>query len=125
MFYKKELIDRLDKIEKSLDENCKKLYIETKFKEFNEKINLFENKLTFINNKQCDINEELLISKIEGISKKLDTLYFDNETIKHQLFLENELKKSIQDIDNLSMTIHNTIELINYTIYKIDRIDKI
>ena len=112
MFYKKELINRLDKIEKTLVENCKKIYIETK------KINSFENKL------QC-CNEELLFSKIENISKKLDTLYFDNETIKHQLFLENELKKSIQDIDNLSIIIHNTIELVNYTIYKIDRIDKI
>ena len=37
MFYKKELINRLDKIEKTLDENCKKIYIETK------KINSFEN----------------------------------------------------------------------------------
>lgn len=125
MFYKKELINRLDKIEKSLDENCKKMYIESKFKEYNENINSFEDRINSFENKQCctlPINEELLISKIEEISKKLDTLYFDNETIKHQLFLENELKKSIQDIDNLSITIHNTIELVNYTIYKIDKI---
>ena len=58
--------------------------------------------------------------KIENIELKLNSIYFDNQTIKHQLHLENELKKSIENIDNLSIMIHNTIESINYTIYSIE-----
>lgn len=125
MFYKSELKHRLDKIEKSLDEINSTTFLKN---EFDKLTNLYnEIKYESISNQKKinDSNKELFISKIESISKKLDTLYFDNETIKHQLFLENELKKSIQDIDNLSIAIHNTIELINYTIYKIDKIDKI
>ena len=160
MFYKSELINKLDKIEKSLisikQERCNcNLYKE--LLEDNNTIienKLLENKKDIIhtisenikNNTQY-INEAVLISKIQSISQKINTftdtvdirqgtftdaadirqgtLYFDNETIKHQLFLENELKKSIQDIENLSVTIHNIIKLINYTIYKIDKIDKI
>jgi hypothetical protein len=112
MFKYKELIKRLDKIEEtlhiftnSIDRNQMKMG--KCFKEENH--NLKENV------------EKIINVKIENISQKLDSLYFDNEKIKHQLYLENELKKTIQDIDNLSITIHNTIELINYTIYKIDR----
>jgi coenzyme F420-reducing hydrogenase delta subunit len=114
MFRYKELIKRLDKIEEflhiftnTIDTN--QIKIEKSFKE--ECHNVKENV------------EKIVNVKIENISQKLDSLYFDNEKIKHQLFLENELKKTIQDIDNLSITIHNTIELINYTIYKIDRND--
>ena len=63
---------------------------------------------------------EIVLSKIEDVSQKLNSIYFDNQIIKHQLYLENELKKSIENIDNLSIMIHNTIESINYTIYSIE-----
>jgi hypothetical protein len=139
MFRKSEIINKLDKIEKSINSvkqecyDCKNTY--KILKDFIEELlenKLLENKNTIHtiseniknNNNTQYINETKIISKIEDISQKLDSLYLDNETIKHQLFLENELKKSIQDIENLSITIHSTIELINYTIYKIDKIDK-
>lgn len=119
MFKYKEFSKRLDKIEEtlyilieSIDKNQNKL----------EKC-VKENKNDVIMQQGIENLEKIVNSKIDTISQKLDSLYFDNEKIKHQLFLENELKKTIQDIDNLSITIHNTIELINYTIYKIDTLN--
>lgn len=112
MFKYKELAKRLDKIEDTLYNFINSINInQTKI----------ENCIKKENSNVKENVEKIVNMKIENISQKLDSLYFDNEKIKHQLFLENELKKTMQDIDNLSITIHNTIELINYTIYKIDR----
>lgn len=118
MFKYKEFTKRLDKIEETLY-----ILIETIGKNQNklEKcVKEKEDDINIENIKNIEKIEKIINVKINTISQKLDSLYFDNEKIKHQLFLENELKKTMQDIDNLSITIHNTIELINYTIYKID-----
>lgn len=113
MFKYKELIKRLDRIEENLSNQIileKTNIINSIEKKFYE---LYQDTKT--NNDL--IYQEISLIKDEKIDKILNEKI---ETIKHQLFLENELKKTIQDIENLSITIHNTIELINYTIYKID-----
>ena len=115
MFKYKEFTKRLDKIEETLY-----ILIETIGKNQNKLEKCVKDDINIKNIENIENIKNIINIKINTISQKLDSLYFDNEKIKHQLFLENELKKTMQDIDNLSITIHNTIELINYTIYKID-----
>jgi hypothetical protein len=103
MFKYKELIKRLDRIEENLSNQI-----------ILEKTNIINS----IEKRFYELYQEISLIKDEKLDKILNEKI---ETIKHQLFLENELKKTIQDIENLSITIHNTIELINYTIYKIDK----
>ena len=113
MFKYKELIKRLDKIEENLSNQI--------ILEKTNIINSIEKKFYELY-QDTKMNNELIYQEISLIKdEKIDKILNEKiETIKHKLFLENELKKTIQDIENLSITIHNTIELINYTIYKID-----
>ena len=107
MFYK-AIFKKLEFIEEFLKNYGKEILI------------ILEKRESTDTNTNKSIN--LLLSKIENIELKLNSIYFDNQTIKHQLHLENELKKTLEDIDNLSKIIHNTIENINYTIYNLEKV---
>lgn len=56
---------------------------------------------------KTEINENITI-----INDKLDILFFDNEIIKHQLLLEDEIRKYGDEINNLSLIINKTIKTI-------------
>ena len=61
-------------------------------------------------------NCKLIIS----MDKKLDSIYFENELIKHQLALEDEIRKLIDEVSNIHSIINNTINDLDIII-KIDR----
>jgi len=97
--YKIEVVNNLQKIFDSLYNYNKKDIIVSndnylKKMDIINKISSFEN----------DIN-----IKIKSLDSKIDNLYFDNEIIKHQLLLEEEIRKCSDEIDNLSVIIQNTI----------------
>jgi gas vesicle protein len=50
------------------------------------------------------------------VDNKINMLYFENEIIKHQLLLEEELRKYNDEIDNLKTLIDKKINEINNTI---------
>lgn len=54
-----------------------------------------------------------IISRINDLEKDIDNkisdLYFDNQIIKHQLLLEEEIRKCSDEIVNLSLIIEKTI----------------
>jgi hypothetical protein len=59
-------------------------------------------------------NCKLIIS----MDKKLDSIYFENELIKHQLTLEDEIRKLIDEVSNIHSIIKNTISGLDVLIKK-------
>jgi hypothetical protein len=59
-------------------------------------------------------NCKLIIS----MDKKLDSIYFENELIKHQLALEDEIRKLIDEVSNIHSIINNTINDLDIIIKK-------
>jgi len=59
-------------------------------------------------------NCKLIIS----MDKKLDSIYFENELIKHQLTLEDEIRKLIDEVSNIHSIINNTISDLDVIIKK-------
>lgn len=61
--------------------------------------------------------EDKIIDKINeqltAISNKIDLLYYENENIKHQLLLEEDIRKYEEEITNISNIVNKTIEYIN------------
>lgn len=47
-------------------------------------------------------NFDKITDQINNITNKIDLLYYENEIIKHQLLLEEEIRKCEQEIDILS-----------------------
>lgn len=81
-----------------------KLSIEEYFIKLNERLD---------NNKEfCTQN---VYEKLDIINNKIDMLYYENETIKHQLLLEEDIRKYECEINTLS-------NIINKTILDIDKI---
>jgi hypothetical protein len=52
------------------------------------------------------------------MDKKLDSIYFENELIKHQLTLEDEIRKLIDEVSNIHSIIKNTISGLDVLIKK-------
>jgi hypothetical protein len=50
---------------------------------------------------------------------KIDLLYYENETIKHQFLIEENIRKYEFEIDNLKTSINTTIEMINTILMKV------
>jgi hypothetical protein len=47
------------------------------------------------------------------INSKLDGLFFENEILKHQLSLEDDIRRYIQEINDLSETVNQNIKIID------------
>lgn len=72
-----------------------------KFSHFESNFNKLENNL----NTKC----ENVLTNFQLLNTKIDNLYYENENIKHQLLLEDEIRKCSDEIDNLSLLIKTTI----------------
>lgn len=57
-------------------------------------------------------------SKQNVIDSKIDSFYYDNEIIKHQLLLEEEIRKYYDEITSLKLTIDTTMKDIDELITK-------
>lgn len=71
------------------------------FSHFESNFNKLENNL----NTKC----ENVLTNFQLLNTKIDNLYYENENIKHQLLLEDEIRKCSDEIDNLSLLIKTTI----------------
>jgi hypothetical protein len=79
---------------------------------------LIDDYFTKLNDKIDKINEnhkDIVYEKINEIYNKIDMLYYENETIKHQLLLEEDIRKYECEINTLA-------NIINKTILDIDKI---
>lgn len=54
------------------------------------------------NNNNIKEHFDKITNQLNTITKKIDLLYYENEIIKHQLLLEEEIRKCEQEVDILS-----------------------
>lgn len=97
--YKIEVVNNLEKIFENLY-NYNKKDIVASNQEYSKKMDIINRISTF----EYDITKKIVL-----LDSKVDNLYFDNEIIKHQLLLEEEIRKCTDEIDNLSLIIQKTI----------------
>lgn len=121
--------DKIDKLNgkiielnNKIDINAEKLNtkIDDTINKLNNKIDYtYENKNIeeYIIDEACkkinEKNKNEIKENITAINDKLNILFFDNEIIKHQLLLEDEIRKYGDEINNLSLIINNTIKTID------------
>jgi len=58
-----------------------------------------------------------MTEQINSINDRVDSFYFENETIKHQLLLEEEIRGYNDDIDQIKLLIHNVKSTIDDTLH--------
>lgn len=97
--YKIEVVNNLEKIFENLY-NYNKKDIVASNQEYSKKMDIINRISSF----EYDITKKIVL-----LDSKVDNLYFDNEIIKHQLLLEEEIRKCTDEIDNLSLIIQKTI----------------
>ena len=100
----KELLNKLVKVETKIDSGKDKCSLNYANYIIEQVKNIFSTNYNDIY-KKLDIIDE----KINNMDSNINQIYFDNEVIKHQLLLEGILRDSIDEIDNLSITIKQTI----------------
>lgn len=59
------------------------------------------------------IRIESIEQKLTNIDSNINHIYFENQIIKHQLLLEDCIRESVNEIDDLSLLIKNTVSKIN------------
>ena len=113
-------ITTLPVIEQLKDEIIK--YITDTEKDVCKILTLFENvnrsiddKLGYLNNVIQTIGENTN-GKFDVIDIKLNSIYFENEIIKHQFLLEEQIRQSIEEISNINNSINDAIKTLDQLI---------
>jgi hypothetical protein len=82
-------------------------------------LTLFENVNRSIDDKLVNLNNiiqsvgENTNGKFDVIDVKLNSIYFENEIIKHQFLLEEQIRQSIEEISNINNSINDTIQKLD------------
>ena len=97
-----ELLNKLLQLESKIDQN------KHKNDNVHTRIESIEQKLTNI-----DSNINHMDSNINHIDSNINHIYFENQIIKHQLLLEDCIRESVNEIDDLSLLIKDTVSKIN------------
>ena len=58
--------------------------------------------------------------QIDLMTEKMGSLYFENEIFKHQLSLEDDIRKSIDEINTITNIINNSVYEIDLLVKKIE-----
>lgn len=61
---------------------------------------------------------QVILKENSKTTEKLDSLFFENEIFKHQLSLEDDIRRYIQEIDDLSEIIAENVKIIDSLIDK-------
>lgn len=56
---------------------------------------------------------QVILKENNRTAEKLDSLFFENEIFKHQLALEDDIRRYIQEIDDLSEIITENVKIID------------
>jgi hypothetical protein len=85
-------------------------------------LTLFENINRSIDDKLDNLNSiiqtlgENTNGKFDVIDVKLNSIYFENEIIKHQFLLEEQIRQSIEEITNINNSINDAIQKLDQLI---------
>lgn len=104
-----ELLNKLLQLESKIDQS------KHKNDNVHTRIESIEQKLTNIdsNINHMDSNINHIDSNINHIDSNINHIYFENQIIKHQLLLEDCIRESVNEIDDLSLLIKDTVSKIN------------
>lgn len=104
-----ELLNKLLQLESKIDQS------KHKNDNVHTRIESIERKLTNIdsNINHIDSNINHMDSNINHIDSNINHIYFENQIIKHQLLLEDCIRESVNEIDDLSLLIKDTVSKIN------------
>jgi hypothetical protein len=104
-------LEKQDKLNNFL-ENYKNEIL-TNFENIISKLEIIKNNETANFDKIKDIRKLLsddnIYTQLNTISNKIDLLYYENEIIKHQLLLEEDIRKCEQEVNILSDIINKTL----------------
>lgn len=121
-----DLINRLEKIENKLDilniNFNSRLYCNCRDKDiciYKELCDYLEIKF-----RDCILNSntsnDAVLQQITDLNQsfntidvKLNSIYFENEIIKHQLLLQDEIRQCILEIDTITLTINSILKKID------------
>ena len=108
----RDILENIKQIEKDKLNNVLETYkneILTNFETIISKLEDLKNNKQ--NNENNNIKEHFdkITDQLNNITNKIDLLYYENEIIKHQLLLEEEIRKCEQEIDILSNIINKVI----------------
>ena len=78
----------------------------------NSEIEKYNNETQYIMKNLKDEMKNISL-QIEFMTEKMGSLYFENEIFKHQLSLEDDIRKSMDEIDTIT-------NIINDSVYEID-----
>lgn len=104
-FVKEDNINNLDKLD-AIFSNYKKDLVDT-LETIISTYNTF-NKSTDIDTVLKSINNSVI-----SLSSKIDSVFYENEVIKHQLLLEDEIRKYEDEISNLKTQVKHILDDIN------------
>lgn len=82
-------------------------------------LTLFQNVNRSIDDKLGNLNNviqtigENTNGKFDVIDVKLNSIYFENEIIKHQFLLEEQIRQSIEEISNINNSINDAIKKLD------------
>lgn len=82
-----------------------------------DKNEILIDKNEMIKNKLEEYNKEINIM-LKNIDEKIISIYFENELMKHQLVLEDEIRMTIQEVKNLGDIVNSAISQIDSIINK-------
>jgi hypothetical protein len=97
------LLNKLLQLESKIDQNKHKNDGSNQ-----ELIQLMHTRIESIEQKLTNID-----SNINHIDSNINHIYFENQIIKHQLLLEDCIRESVNEIDDLSLLIKDTVSKIN------------
>ena len=108
--YKMDIINNLQTIisNSSIQEIKSDIIVEDLYNVFH----VIEEKLSQLNNHLKNLSSDTNIN-FNNIDSKLGSIYFENELIKHQLKLDEDIRNTIDEINSLTDIINTTIQEID------------
>jgi len=126
-----ELLNKLLQLESKIDQHKHKndglnqeliQFMHIRIESIEQKLTNIDSNITHIDSNLSNIDSNItnidsnithIDSNITHIDSNITNIYFENQIIKHQLLLEDCIRESVNEIDDLSLLIKNTVSKIN------------
>jgi len=126
-----ELLNKLLQLESKIDQHKHKndglnqeliQFMHIRIESIEQKLTNIDSNITNIDSNLSNIDSNItnidsnithIDSNITHIDSNITNIYFENQIIKHQLLLEDCIRESVNEIDDLSLLIKNTVSKIN------------
>ena len=108
-----ELLNKLLQLESKIDQNKHKNDNTQTKNDVDKHQDIDKHQDTFTRLESIEQKLTSIDSNINHIDSNINHIYFENQIIKHQLLLEDCIRESLNEINDLSSLIKNTVSKIN------------